>query len=145
MVSFCDGDRFSFPSWQLEVQERTNSSLVLVPDYMEKGKEITTYISSIIKRSLFSTIPNKKFKDYFKALSQSTRCGALLHKIIFPGYQEDDIVPEDPTPTSYQLSHKGLYENSEEKVNHKYVFTPEGKHTNLFNVCSRLLQLSGKK
>ena len=67
VVSFCDGDRFSFPSWQLEVQERTNSSLVLVPDYMEKGKEITTYISSIIKRSLFSTIPNKKFKDYFKA------------------------------------------------------------------------------
>ena len=67
MVSFCDGDRFSFPSWQLEVQERMNSSLVLVPDYMEKGKEITSYISSIIKRSLFSTIPNKKFKDYFKA------------------------------------------------------------------------------
>ena len=34
---------------------------------MEKGKEITSYISSIIKQSLFSTIPNKKFKDNFQA------------------------------------------------------------------------------
>ena len=67
VVSFCDGDRFSFPSWQLEVHERGNTNLVLVPDYMEKGKEITSYISSIIKRSLFSTIPNNKFKEYFKA------------------------------------------------------------------------------
>ena len=66
VMSYCDGDRFSFPSWQMEVHDRKNISFVLVPDYMDKGKEITNHISSVIKRSLFSTIPDKKFKEYFR-------------------------------------------------------------------------------
>ena len=50
----------------MEVHDRKNISFVLVPDYMDKGKEITNHISSVIKRSLFSTIPDKKFKEYFR-------------------------------------------------------------------------------
>ena len=88
------------------------------------------------------------------SLSQSTTCMAVYHNplhmghfciIIIPGYQEDDIVPEDPRTYQLVMGHKVLDENGEEKVEHKYVFAPDGKHTTLFNVYSRLLQLSRKK
>ena len=66
VMSYCNGDRFSFPSWQLEVQDRKKTSFVLVPEYIERSKEVTNHISTVLKRSFFSTIPDKKFKDYFR-------------------------------------------------------------------------------
>ena len=53
---------------------------------------------------------------------------------MIPGYQEDDIVPEDPSTYQLVMGHKVLDENGEQKVEHKYVFAPDGKHTTLFNV-----------
>lgn len=67
VTSYCNGDRFSFPSWQLEVRDRKKVSFVLVPEYMEKSKEITNHISSVLKRSFFLSIPDKKFREYFRA------------------------------------------------------------------------------
>ena len=45
------------------------------------------------------------------------------------------LFPRTLQPT-YQLvmGHKVLDENGEQKVEHKYVFAPDGKHTTLFNV-----------
>ena len=43
VTSYCNGDRFSFPSWQLEVKDRKKVSFVLIPEYMEKNKEITNH------------------------------------------------------------------------------------------------------
>ena len=67
VTSYCNGDRFSFPSWQLEVKDRKKVSFVLIPEYMEKNKEITNHISSVLKRSFFLSIPDKKFREYFRA------------------------------------------------------------------------------
>ena len=43
------------------------------------------------------------------------------------GYQEDDIDPRDPTTFQLVLGHQVLDENGLEKMEHKYVFAPDGK------------------
>ena len=67
VVSYCNGIRFSFPSWQLLIHDRKQTSYVLVPEYIEKCKEFTNHISSVLKRSFFATIPDKQFKEYFRS------------------------------------------------------------------------------
>ena len=58
----------------------------------------------------------------------------IIIPLMITGYQEDDIVPEDPSTYQLVMGHKVLDENGEQKVEHKYVFAPDGKHTTLFNV-----------
>ena len=58
--------RFSYPSWQVTVEERKRKTQVLLPDTLDQLKEITTYISGVLKRAVFADIPEKLFKLYFK-------------------------------------------------------------------------------
>ena len=65
--SYCNGIRFCFPSWQIMVHDRKRTSHVLVPEYIEKCKDFTNHISSVLKRSFFATIADTKFKEYFRS------------------------------------------------------------------------------
>ena len=57
--------RFSHPSWEVTVYDRKYETKVLLPDNL-KLKEITTYISGVLKRPVYADMPEKQFRKYFK-------------------------------------------------------------------------------
>ena len=59
--------RFSHPSWQVTVYDRKFTTNILLPDNLDKLKEITTHISGVLKRPVYADLPEKQFKEYFKA------------------------------------------------------------------------------
>ena len=70
VVSHCDGDRFSYPSWQLEVSDRGKKSFVIVPDNLDSTKSITAYISAANKRSYYAKMKDKVLRDFFEGQVQ---------------------------------------------------------------------------
>lgn len=57
--------RFSHPSWQVTVFDRTKTTQVLLPDNLDKLKEITTYISGVLKRPVYADLPDKLFRVWY--------------------------------------------------------------------------------
>ena len=57
--------RFSLPSWEATVYDRKYETKVLLPDNL-KLKEITTYISGVLKRPVYADMPKKQFRKCFK-------------------------------------------------------------------------------
>ena len=58
--------RFSHPSWQVTVYDRKKTTNVLLPDSLDKLKDISTYISGVLKRPVYADLPEKQFRTYFK-------------------------------------------------------------------------------
>ena len=56
--------------------------------------------------------------------SKSFQSGSNFHP--YQGYQEDDIDPNDPSTFRLVIGHQVLDENGVEKLDHKYVFAPDG-------------------
>jgi hypothetical protein len=48
------------------VHDRKFTSKILLPDNLDKLKEITTYISGVLKRPVYADLPEKQFKEYYK-------------------------------------------------------------------------------
>ena len=66
VVGHCHGKRFTYPSWQLEVHDREYRSMVLMPEGVDRLKTILTTLSEVLKRGFYSSIPDKKFIDYYQ-------------------------------------------------------------------------------
>ena len=74
--------RFSHPSWQVTVEDRKRSSKVLLPDNLDRLKEINTYISGVLKRPVYADIPDKQFKAYFQKQLVEHIQGKDINKVI---------------------------------------------------------------
>ena len=61
---FCDGKRFSHPSWQVTVYHRKTTTQILLPDNLDKLKEVNSYISGVLKKPVFTDLPDKKFRTW---------------------------------------------------------------------------------
>lgn len=48
------------------MHDRKFTSKILLPDNLDKLKEITTYISGVLKRPVYADLPEKQFKEYYK-------------------------------------------------------------------------------
>ena len=48
------------------MHDRKFASKILLPDNLDKLKEITTYISGVLKRPVYADLPEKQFKQYYK-------------------------------------------------------------------------------
>ena len=46
--------------------DRKYTTNILLPDSLDKLKEITTYISGVLKRPVYADLPEKQFRDYYK-------------------------------------------------------------------------------
>ena len=60
--------RFSYPSWQVSVSDRKNLTQVLLPDNLDRLKDINNYISGVLKRPVYAELPDKQFIGYFRNL-----------------------------------------------------------------------------
>ena len=58
--------RFSHPSWQVTVFDRKKTTKVLLPDNLDKLKDITTYLSGVLKRPVYADLPDKMFRNWFQ-------------------------------------------------------------------------------
>ena len=53
----------------MTVFDRTRTTQVLLPDNLDKLKEITTYISGVLNRPVYTDLPDKLFRvSYSKQL-----------------------------------------------------------------------------
>ena len=73
---------FSHPSWEVNVEDRKRSSKVLLPDNLDRLKEINTYISGVLKRPVYADIPDKQFKAYFQKQLVEHIQGKDINKVI---------------------------------------------------------------
>ena len=50
----------------MTICDRKFQTDILLPDNLDKLKEISTYISGVLKRPVYADLPEKKFKEYYK-------------------------------------------------------------------------------
>ena len=58
--------RFNYPSWQVTVSDRKNLIQGLLPDNLDRLKDINNYISGVLKRPVYADLPDKQFIAYFR-------------------------------------------------------------------------------
>ena len=136
--------RFSHPSWQVTVNDRKFSTPVLLPESLDKLKEITTYISGVLKRPVYADLPEKQFRSYYKKLLVDHIKTRDVNKVIISytgrflnfidlciihlfgsGYQTEDIDISNPSTFLCVLGDVVLGPDGIPVKDHKYVFSPE--------------------
>ena len=59
LVFLFSSHRFSHPSWLVTVFDREYTTSILLPDNLDRLREITTYISGVLKRPVYADLPEK--------------------------------------------------------------------------------------
>ena len=46
--------------------DRQQTTSILLPDNLDRLREITNYISGVLKRPVYADLPEKQFREYYK-------------------------------------------------------------------------------